>query len=155
MPDAESYLKAHFDKDYYQAVKESCEQEKVAGAGKIPQKNVAELEKEHQGILSKLTDHQEIKDEKYVYKNRLFRCQNGAGKRSSSRSRTEDMRHIAYKYHLIDMLRMSKFTFMETRAQKWENYKYTFNRRAFLLQNGLYIAIILIFIASVHRSHRL
>ena len=45
------------------------------------------------------------------------------------------------------MLRMSKFTFLETTAQKWENYKYTFNRRAFLLQNGLYIAIILIFVA--------
>ena len=45
------------------------------------------------------------------------------------------------------MLRMSKFTFLDRRAQKWENYKYTFNRRTFLLQNGLYIAIILIFIA--------
>ena len=45
------------------------------------------------------------------------------------------------------MLRLSKFTFMESRAQKWENYKYTFNKRTFLLQNGLYIAIILIFIA--------
>ena len=45
------------------------------------------------------------------------------------------------------MLRLSKFTFMETREQKWENYKYTFNRRTFLLQNGLYIAILLIFIA--------
>ena len=60
----------------------------------------------------------------------------------------KDRKHAAYtyKYHLLDLLRMSKFTFMETRAQKWENYKYTFNRRAFLLQNGLYIAIILIFI---------
>lgn len=45
------------------------------------------------------------------------------------------------------MLRMSKFTFLETRAQKWENYKYTFNRREFLLKNGLYIAIILVFVA--------
>ena len=53
---------------------------------------------------------------------------------------------MSWQYHLIDMLRLSKFTFMETRAQKWENYKYTFNRRTFLLQNGLYIAIILIFI---------
>ncbi len=52
-----------------------------------------------------------------------------------------------HKYHLLDLLRMSKFTFAETCAQKWENYKYTFNRRAFLLQNGLYIAILLVFIA--------
>ena len=61
----------------------------------------------------------------------------------------KDRQHAAFtwKYHLIDLLRMSKFTFMETRSQKWENYKYTFNRRAFLLRNGLYIAIILIFIA--------
>ena len=61
----------------------------------------------------------------------------------------KDRRHAAFdhKYHLIDLLRMSKFTFGETMAQKWENYKYTFNRRNFLLRNGLYIAIIIIFIA--------
>ena len=45
------------------------------------------------------------------------------------------------------MLRMSKFTFGETMAQKWENYKYTFNKRDFFLKNGLYLAIIVIFIA--------
>ena len=32
-------------------------------------------------------------------------------------------------------------------AQRWENYKYTFNTRTFLLNNGLYIAIALVFIA--------
>ena len=63
--------------------------------------------------------------------------------------RIKDRKHDAYsyKYHLIDLLRLSKFTFAENQAQKWENYKYTFNRRTFLLQNGLYIAIILIFVA--------
>ena len=45
------------------------------------------------------------------------------------------------------MLRMTKFTFGETMAQKWENYKYTFNKRDFFLKNGLYLAIIVIFIA--------
>ena len=45
------------------------------------------------------------------------------------------------------MLRMSKSTFGETMAQRVENYKYTFNRRDFLLRNGLYIAIIVIFAA--------
>lgn len=61
----------------------------------------------------------------------------------------KDRQHAAfdYKYHLIDMLRMSKFTFGETMAQKWENYKYTFNKRDFFLKNGLYLAIIVIFIA--------
>lgn len=38
-------------------------------------------------------------------------------------------------------------TFSETLAQRWENYKYSFNARNFLLRNGLYLAIAVIFIA--------
>ena len=142
--DAENYIKQHFNHDYYEYVRKSCEQEKIVAREKYRQKT-AELEKEHQATISKLSDHQEIKDEKYVYKNRLFDAKMQLEKELQQ---IKDRKHAAYayKYHLIDLLRMSKFTFMETRAQKWENYKYTFNRRAFLLQNGLYIAIILIFI---------
>lgn len=142
--DAEGYLKAHFDKEYYQPVKESCEQEKELAKEKYNQR-ITELEKEHQQNLSKLSDHQEIKDEKYVHKNRLFDAKMELQK---SLQQIKDRRHaaFAYEYHLIDLLRMSKFSFSETMAQRWENYKYTFNRRSFLLQNGLYIAIILIFI---------
>ena len=143
--DAENYLKEHFDKDYYQAVKASCVAEKAAAKARHQQK-VAELEKEHKAAVAKLSDHQEIKDENYVYKNRLFDAKMTMEKEFQA---AKDRRHAAYsyKFHLIDLLRMSKFTFMETRVQKWENYKYTFNRRNFLLQNGLYIAILLIFIA--------
>ncbi len=92
--DAEGFLKAHFDKDYYQPLKASCEQEKALAKEKYDK---MDLDKELQRI--------------------------------------KDRRHAAFawQYHLIDMLRLSKFTFMETRAQKWENYKYTFNRRTFLL----------------------
>ena len=142
--DAETYLKAHFDKDYYLPLKENCEREKALAKERYDIK-IAELNKEHENTLSKLTDHQEIKDEKYVHKNRLFDAKMDLDKELQ---RIKDRRHAAFawQYHLIDMLRLSKFTFMETRAQKWENYKYTFNRRTFLLQNGLYIAIILIFI---------
>lgn len=143
--DAEAYLKAYFDKDYYQAVKESCEQEKLVAKQNYRRK-VSDLEKEHQEILSKLSDSQEIKDEKYVYKNRLFDAKMQLDKDFQY---IKDRRHAAYihKYHLIDLLRMSKFTFMESKAQKWENYKYIFNTRSFLLQNGLYITIVLVFIA--------
>ncbi len=61
----------------------------------------------------------------------------------------KDRKHdaFAHKYHLIDLLRMSKFTFGQKRAQSFENYKYTFNTSQFLYKNGLYIVIILIFIA--------
>ena len=137
---AEAYLKEH-----YESVKASCEAEK-AEAKAAYQKRLAELEKEHKETVAKLSDHQEVKDENYVYKNRQFDAKVGL---EQNLQQIKDRRHAAYtyKYHLIDMLRMSKFTFLETTAQKWENYKYTFNRRAFLLQNGLYIAIILIFVA--------
>ena len=139
-----NYLKEHFDKEYYQPVKESCAQEKVKAKEKYDKK-IAELAKEHQEIVSGLSAHQEIKDENYVYKNRRFDAKMELEKDYQA---IKDRRHAAYtyKYHLIDLLRMSKFTFMEARAQKWENYKSTFNRRQFLLRNGLYIAIILVFI---------
>ena len=142
--DAENYLKAHFDQEYYQPVKASCEREKEAVKERY-NKKVAELKREHAATVAKLSDHQEIKDENYVHKNRLF---DAKMKRDQELQEVKDKKHDAYtyKYHLLDLLRMSKFTFMESQAQKWENYKYSFNRRAFLLQNGLYIAIILIFV---------
>lgn len=126
-------------------MKASCAMEK-AEAKENYQKKLSQLAKEHQEILAKLSDAREIKEEKYVYKNRQFDAKMVYEKELQ---RIKDRNHVAYtyKYHLIDLLRMSRFTLLETRAQKWENYKYTFNRRAFLLQNGLYIAIILIFIA--------
>ena len=142
--EAEAYLKAHYDRDYYQPVRESCKREKVLAQEKY-HRRVAELEKQHQEIAAKLSDHQEIKDEKYVHKNRLFDAKMELEKELQE---IKDRRHAAYtyRYHLIDMLRMSKFTFAESRLQKLENYRYTFNRREFLLRNGLYIVIILIFI---------
>ncbi|WP_297210051.1 ABC transporter permease subunit [uncultured Flavonifractor sp.] len=141
---AESYLKANYQ-GYYQAVTESCKAEKVQ-AEENYKAAVAALEQEHQATVSKLTDAGEVKDEKYVHKNRLF---DAKMKRAKDLQEIKDRQHAAFdhRYHLIDLLRMSKFTFGETMAQKWESYKYTFNRRDFLLKNGLYIAIIIIFIA--------
>ena len=143
--DAEGYLKEHFKTDYYQAVKDSCKEEKVLAKEKYAA-SVERLNQEHQATLAKLRDQQEIKDEKYVHKNRLF---DAKMQMSKDRQQVKDRRHAAFehKYHLIDMLRMSKFTVGESLAQRWENYRYTFNRRDFLLRNGLYIAIIIIFIA--------
>ena len=142
---AESYLKEHYNTDYYQAVLESCKEEKKLALEKYTA-SVAQLNKEHQATVSKLSDQHEIKDEKYVHKNRLF---DAKMQRAQNLQQVKDRQHAAFdhKFHLIDMLRMSKFTFGETMAQKWENYKYSFNRRDFLLKNGLYIAIIIIFIA--------
>ena len=143
--DAEAYLKAHYKTDYFDHVVASCQQEKAAAQQRY-QEAVAKLEKEHQGIIAKLSDSKEIKDEKYVYKNRLF---DAKMQRDQELQGIKDRRHAAfdYKYHLIDMLRLSKYTFAESIAQRWENYTYTFNSRDFFLRNGLYIAIIIVFAA--------
>ena len=42
---------------------------------------------------------------------------------------------------------MSRFTVGDSLAQKVEYYRYTFNTPNFLLKNGLYLAILVIFIA--------
>ena len=143
--DAEGYLKTHYDAEYYQPVLASCRKEKEAAQAKY-QAAVAKLNQEHQATVAKLKDAGELKDEKYVHKNRLF---DAKMQLAQDLQQVKDRQHAAfdYKYHLIDMLRMSKFTFGESLAQRWENYKYTFNRRDFFLRNGLYLAIIVIFIA--------
>ena len=143
--DAEGYLKEHYDSEYYSKVVASCEAEKAA-ENESYERVKATLKTEHEQILAKLSDPEEIKDEKYVYKNKLFDAQMT---HESRLQEIKDRKHDAFshKYHLIDLLRMSKYTFMQSRAQKFENYKYTFNTTQFLYKNGLYIVIVLIFIA--------
>lgn len=142
--EAESYLKANYG-TYYQAVVASCAEENVK-AQENYKEAVEQLHKEHQETVAKLSDQQELKDEKYVHKNRLFDAKMNLLK---EKQQIKDRRHAAFdhKYHLIDLLRMSKFTYGEKTAQSWENYRYTFNKRDFFLRNGLYIAIVIIFIA--------
>ena len=143
--DAEGYLKEHYDSEYYSKVVASCETEK-AEENESYERVKATLKTEHEQTLAKLSDPEEIKDEKYVYKNKLFDAQMT---HESRLQEIKDRKHDAFshKYHLIDLLRMSKYTFMQSRAQKFENYKYTFNTTQFLYKNGLYIVIVLIFIA--------
>ena len=143
--DAEGYLKEHYDSEYYSKVVASCETEKAA-ENESYERVKATLKTEHEQTLAKLSDPEEIKDEKYVYKNKLFDAQMT---HESRLQEIKDRKHDAFshKYHLIDLLRMSKYTFMQNRAQKFENYKYTFNTTQFLYKNGLYIVIVLIFIA--------
>ena len=141
--EAESYLKANYGA-YYQAVVASCAEENVRAQERYTEA-VEQLNREHQETVAKLSDQQELKDEKYVHKNRLFDAKMSLLKEKQT---IKDRRHAAFdhKYHLIDLLRMSRFTVGESMSQKAENYRYTFNRRDFFLRNGLYIAIIIIFI---------
>ena len=143
--DAEGYLKEHFEHDYLDHVKASCAAQRVEAKAKY-EKALASLEAEHKQTLSSLSDSKEVKEENYIYKNRRFDAKVTF---QTEMQQIKDRQHEAfsYRYHLIDLLRMGKFTFAEKQAQKRENYLYTFNTRNFLLKNGLYIVILLVFIA--------
>ena len=143
--DAEDYLAKHYKKDYYDVVNNSCKAAKAEENSRY-EKVKADLKSEHQKKIASLKDAEEIKAEKYVLKNKLFDAQMA---HESRMQEIKDRRHEAFmhKYHLIDLLRTSKFTFPQQRAQKLENYRYSFNLSQFLYKNGLYIVIILIFIA--------
>ena len=126
-------------------MKASCAAAKVEAKAKYD-KALADLASEHNANLSGLSDAKEKKEENYIYKNRQF---DAKVTYQTELQQIKDRQHeaFAYKYHLIDMLRMGKFTFAEKQAQKRENYAYTFNTRDFLLRNGLYIVICMVFIA--------
>ena len=143
--EAEDYLAQYYDKDYYDKVAASCAAEKAIENEEY-EKVRATIKTEHEQNLKKLSAAEDIKDEKYVYKNKLFDAEMA---HESKLQEIKDRRHdaFAHKYHLIDLLRMSKYTFGQKMAQRFENYKYTFNTAQFLYKNGLYIVIILIFIA--------
>ena len=143
--EAEDYLVKHYKKDYYDVVNNSCKAAKAEENNRY-EKIKADLKSEHQKKIASLKDAEEIRAEKYVFKNKLFDAQMA---HESKIQEIKDRRHDAYmhKYHLIDLLRTSKFTFLQQREQKLENYRYSFNLSQFLYKNGLYIVIILIFIA--------
>ncbi len=143
--DAEKYLSEHYNKEYYDVVVKNCKAEKAAEKSNY-EKVKAELQAEHKAKISSLKDAEELKAEKYILKNKLFDAQMA---HESRLQEIKDRKHDAYmhKFHLIDMLRMSKFTFGQKKAQSFENYKYSFNLTQFLYRNGLYIVIILIFVA--------
>ena len=143
--EAEDYLAKHYKKDYYDVVNNSCKAAKAEENNRY-EKIKADLKSEHQKKIASLKDAEEIRAEKYVFKNKLFDAQMA---HESKIQEIKDRRHDAYmhKYHLIDLLRTSKFTYLQQREQKLENYRYSFNLSQFLYKNGLYIVIILIFIA--------
>ena len=142
--EAEDYLAKHYKKDYYDVVNNSCKAAKAEENSRY-EKVKADLKSEHQKKIASLKDAEDIKAEKYVFKNKLFDAQMA---HESKIQEIKDRRHDAFmhKYHLIDLLRTSKFTFLQQREQKLENYRYSFNLSQFLYKNGLYIVIILIFI---------
>ncbi len=148
---AERYLKDHYKKEVYTPVKNACAEAKIKEKQLYKRKR-AELKARHKADVAQLRSaagpdmKRELKDARHVCKSQFFDAKMVY---TQALQELKDRRHesFSYRYHLIDLLRMSKFTFWQTQEQKFENRKYTFNRKEFLLRNGLYIVIVLIFIA--------
>lgn len=116
--EAEDYLAKHYKKDYYDVVNNSCKAAKAEENSRY-EKVKADLKSEHQKKISSLKDAEEIKAEKYVLKNKLFDAQMA---HESRMQEIKDRRHEAFmhKYHLIDLLRTSKFTFLSREHRNWK-----------------------------------
>ncbi len=83
---------------------------------------------------------------KLVNKNRLIEIKFNH-KKNLAKFKDDVHQVFLYKYHMIDLLRNSMFTFSQKQAQKFENFTYSFKFSTFFLKYGLYFAIIFIFIA--------
>ena len=110
--EAVRYLDEHYDSEYFTKVAASCKEQNAAEIARY-EAELLELKKEHQAELAKLQGAAEIKEEKYVFKNRLF---DAKLKHESTLQEIKDREHeaFAHRYHLIDLLRLSKFTFGES-----------------------------------------
>lgn len=148
---AEEHLKAHYGADVYEPVKQACAEAREAENRQYKAKLEA-IHSEHASAMEALRNadgenrKRECKDEAHVYHSKKF---DAKMVHRQALQEIKDRQHecFAYRYHLIDLLRMSKFTFAQAQAQKIENRRYTFNCKEFFLRNGLYIVIVLIFIA--------
>ena len=92
--EAESYLAAHYKKDYYDVVNKSCKAAKAEENSRY-EKIKADLKSEHQKKVASLKDAEEIKAEKYVLKNKLFDAQMA---HESKLQEIKDRRHEAFMH---------------------------------------------------------
>lgn len=141
--EAVQYLNGHYDKDYLDRVKSSC-----AAQARIERQchavEVSGLKKQHRAALASVTDRTMKKEENYLHNNRMYDAEL-AHKAEMQAIRNRRHEAFMHRYHLIDLLRLSRFTFLEKQKKNWENYRFTFSGRQFFLANGLYIAILFVF----------
>ena len=69
--EAEDYLKQNYESQYLSKVKASCDAANSQAEARYNAK-LAELKAEYEKTIAGITDQKELKDEKYVYKNKQF-----------------------------------------------------------------------------------
>ena len=91
--DAEKYLNAHFDKEYYQPVKESCEQEKVLAKRKNTKRMLPDWKKNISRTFPSFLITRKSKMKNTFIRTGCLMLKWNCRK-IFSRSKTEDMMHI-------------------------------------------------------------
>ena len=111
-------------------------------------KRVEGIQGETKERIAKLSSKEEINIAKYEGKSALFDAKN---QYSSEVARCKNAKNQAYIDHVMKnrTLRDGKTKFSENTVMKFMNYVYNFKMSKFLLDNGLYIAILIFFIICV------
>ena len=162
--EAEMYLKDNYNIEYYDYIAANCAllRDKENESYKL---QMAQIKEEHlnsvtninaqlQAAIANLDEEAKanaqamLKNEKQEYKTKKYDLKTNHTKVLQD---IRDEKHEAFihKYHLIDALRNSRFTFLQRVKQYGENKIYNFHLTDFLLKNGLTIVIILFFIVLV------
>ena len=111
-------------------------------------KRIAEIKAATVDRVSKLTKKEEINVAKYEGESALFDAKN---KFQTEIAKYKSAKNQAYIDHVMfnRALRDGKTNFKENMTMNFMNYLYNFTMSKFLLENGLYIAILIFFIVCV------
>ena len=109
---------------------------------------VAQINEESSKRIASLKEKVDIITAKYERKSALFDAKNHL---ATEIEHCKDMKKQAFSDHIQEnrALRNGKTVFAENVALNFKNYIYNFKTSKFLLDNGLYLAIILFFIACI------
>lgn len=112
------------------------------------QKNAAEIKQAAQARIAKLTSKEEIETAKYECKSSLFDARN---QYTSEITKCRNAKNQAFVDHVMfnRSLRNGKTDTAENMSLNFKNYIYNFKMSQFMLNNGLYLAILVFFIVCI------
>ena len=111
-------------------------------------KQLADIKAATAARIAKLSDAEEIKVAKFESKSELF---DAKSKYQSEIDRCKDIKNQAFVDHVQTnrALRNGKTNFGENISLSFKNYVYQFKMSQFMLNNGLYLAILVFFIVCI------
>ena len=111
-------------------------------------KQLADIKAATAARIAKLSDAEEIKVAKFESKSELF---DAKSKYQSEIDRCKDIKNQAFVDHVQTnrALRNGKTNFCENMSLSFKNYIYQFKMSQFMLNNGLYLAILVFFIVCI------